>query len=102
MIKIDPTAFKETKFFLGTITMALPNTERTEWSFILLRTSNGKVEVEVEANQKEFEAEFLTSYDSPEDREKETKQMNQAMSMLEETVLANIAKDQINYQTQNK
>lgn len=82
--------------------MALPNFENKEWKFELLKTTNGKTEFEVEADRRQFEKEFETEVMDEKELAEARKQINIAMSIVEETVMANVEKDQINYVPSNK
>jgi hypothetical protein len=83
MIKISDKPSKKVEHFTGTITMAFPGTENKVWNFTVLRTTNGSTTFAVQADYDQFkqhisdetQGEFYTT-------------------ILEETVKANLAKEQ--------
>ncbi len=100
MIKIEKTPSKKTEFFKGTITMVMSGIDNSEWNFKLLRHTNGQTEDEVEADMKQIEAiyEYELSEDADQsDRDKARREMAEIANSIEETVLANIKKEQITW-----
>jgi hypothetical protein len=86
MINIDTKPHKRTEYFYGSITMALPNTDRTSWKFELLRITNGTVSFDVdllyEANEEPLSDMFEL--------------------MIVRTIIANLQKEQVKWSPQEK
>jgi len=83
MINIDTKPHMRTEYFWGSITMALPHTEHTNWKFELLRITNGVVAYDVKIHTLE--------------------QLHpEAEQLLIKTVIANIAKEQVKWTPQEK
>ena len=74
------------EYFYGSITMALPMTERTNWKFELLRMTNGTVAYDV----------HIIREVSDEPLHPDSEQL------LIKTVIANIQKEQIKWTPQEK
>jgi hypothetical protein len=86
MINIDTKPHKRTEYFYGSITMALPHTDRTSWKFELLRMTNGTV-----------------SYDVNLIREVSDEPLHpEAEHLLIKTVIANLQKEQVKWTPQEK
>ncbi len=104
MITISDKPEKKSEFFKGSITIVLPHSDETDWNFYLVRHTNGKVEDEVEVDRPQFEDRFcIADYrDDDEGRKKATAEMHMAMSVLEDTVLANVRKNSVAWNPQNK
>ena len=89
MIKISDKPSKKVEHFSGTITMSFPNVENKLWNFTVLRTTNGSTTFAVEADYEQFiqhindEVELYTK-------------------ILEETVKANLAKEQAEWKPAEK
>jgi hypothetical protein len=89
MIKISDKPSKKVEHFSGTITMSFPGIENKVWNFTVLRTTNGSTTFAVEADYEQFkqhindEVEFYTT-------------------ILEETVKANLAKEQAEWKPAEK
>jgi hypothetical protein len=98
MIRVEKTPYKKTEFFKGTITLAIPKVDNTEWNFILMRSVNGETKDEVEAdmNQIKKECEYDLA-DTDELRQKANKQILEIALTIEDTVLANLKKEQVNF-----
>jgi hypothetical protein len=86
MINIDTKPHKRTEYFCGSITMALPLTDRTNWKFELMRTTNGSVSFDValiyEANEEPL-SDVLEE-------------------LIIQTVIANLKKEQVKWTPQEK
>jgi hypothetical protein len=91
MIKISDKPSKKVEHFTGTITMAFPSIENKVWNFTVLRITNGSTTFAVEADHEQFEQHF--------DDQGETDYFK---SMLEETVKANLAKEQAEWKPAEK
>lgn len=91
MIKISDKPSKKVEHFTGTITMAFPSIENKTWNFTVLRTTNGSTTFAVEADHEQFEKHF--------DDQGETDYFK---AMLEETVKANLAKEQAEWKPAEK
>ena len=91
MIQISDKPTKKVEYFDGFITMALPNSENTEWKFAVLRTTNGKVSDTVKADKEQF----LDIYQDMEE-------MEASMTFLEKTVEANLKKGTVEWKVQTK
>ena len=91
MIKISDKPSKKVEHFTGTITMAFPGIENKNWNFAVLRTTNGSTTFAVQADYEQFKqhvddemyGEFYTT-------------------ILEETVKANLAKEQAEWKPAEK
>jgi len=91
MIKISDKPSKKVEHFAGTITMSFPNVENKLWNFTVLRTTNGSTTFAVQADYEQFKqhiddemyGEFYTT-------------------ILEETVKANLAKEQAEWKPAEK
>jgi hypothetical protein len=91
MIKISDKPSKKVEHFSGTITMSFPNVENKLWNFTVLRTTNGSTTFAVQADYEQFKqhvddemyGEFYTT-------------------ILEETVKANLAKEQAEWKPAEK
>jgi hypothetical protein len=86
MINIDTKPHKRTEYFYGSITMALPNTDRTSWKFELLRMTNGTVT---------FGVNML--YEPNEEPLSDI-----AEEMIVKTIIANLQKEQVKWSPQEK
>jgi hypothetical protein len=91
MIKISDKPSKKVEHFMGTITMAFPGIENKVWTFTVLRTTNGSTTFAVEADHDQFNQHF---YDAGE--------TDYFKAMLEETVKANLAKEQAEWKPTEK
>ena len=91
MIKISDKPSKKVEHFTGTITMAFPGIENKIWNFTVLRTTNGSTTFAVQADYDQFNQHF--------DDAGETDYFK---AMLEETVKANLAKAQADWQPTDK
>lgn len=98
MIRVQKTPYKKTEFYKGTVTIVFPGLDNTDWNFTLLRSVNGETKDEVEAdiNQIKKEYEYELS-DTDELRAKANKDIYQIASTIEDTVLANLKKEQVNF-----
>ena len=91
MIKISDKPSKKVEHFSGTITMSFPGVENKLWNFTVLRTTNGSTTFAVQADYDQFKqhvddekcGEFYTT-------------------ILEETVKANLAKEQAEWKPAEK
>ena len=104
MIAISDKPEKKHEYFKGSITIVLPHCDETDWNFYLVRKTNGKVEDEVEVDRAQFEERFCVNADEigTDERKKSEAEMFMAMSILEETVLANVRKNSVAWNPQNK
>ena len=91
MIRISDKPTKRVEHFTGTITMAFPGIENKNWNFTVLRTTNGVTTFAVEADHEQFKQYF--EQDGEEGYFK---------AMLEETVKANLAKEQAEWKPAEK
>jgi hypothetical protein len=91
MIKISDKPSKRVEHFTGTITMAFPGIENKVWNFTVLRTTNGSTTFAVQADDEQFAQHF--------DEEAEADYFK---AMLEETVKANLAKEQAEWKPADK
>jgi hypothetical protein len=91
MIKISDKPSKKVEHFTGTITMVFPGVENKVWNFTVLRTTNGSTTFAVEADHEQF----AQSFD-------DTGEMDYFKAMLEETVKANLAKEQAEWKPSEK
>lgn len=91
MIKISDKPSKRVEHFTGTITMAFPGIENKVWNFTVLRSTNGVTTFAVEADYEQFNQHF--------DDAGETEYFK---AMLEETVKANLAKEQAEWKPADK
>jgi hypothetical protein len=91
MIKISDKPSKKVEHFMGTITMAFPGIENKNWNFAVLRTTNGSTTFAVEADYDQFSQHFDDAGDA-----------NYFKAMLEETVKANLAKEQAEWKPTEK
>lgn len=83
MITIDNKPHKRTEYFRGSITLALSDEAQPSYSFELLRHTNGSIKYEVVIDP---------SY-----------QLSDAhRDILVKTILANVAKEQVNWKPQEK
>lgn len=83
MITIDNKPHKRTEHFRGSITLALSDEAQPSYSFELLRHTNGSIKYEVVIDP---------SY-----------QLSDAhRDILVKTILANVAKEQVNWKPQEK
>lgn len=91
MIKISDKPSKKVEHFSGTITLSFPGIENKLWNFTVLRTTNGSTTFAVQADYEQFKqhiddekyGEFYTT-------------------ILEETVKANLAKEQAEWKPAEK
>ena len=104
MITISDKPYKKTEFYKGTITVAVPNSEQTEWNFTLARTTNGKVEDEVEVDKEQLDKEFPAEDYNQDDegRKLRREQVFAATDAIERSVLANVRKNTFSWNPQNK
>jgi hypothetical protein len=91
MIKISDKPSKRVEHFTGTITMAFPGIENKIWNFTVLRSTNGVTTFAVEADHEQFNQYF-----------EDAGEINYFVSMLEETVKANLAKEQAEWKPAEK
>jgi len=91
MIKISDKPSKRVEHFTGTITMAFPGIENKNWNFTVLRTTNGVTTFAVQADDEQFAQYF--------DEEGEADYFK---AILEETVKANLAKEQAEWKPAEK
>ena len=91
MIKISVKPSKKVEHFMGTITMAFPGIENKNWNFALLRTTNGSTTFAVEADYEQFK-QYV----------EEDGTIDYFASILEETVKANLAKEQAEWKPAEK
>jgi hypothetical protein len=91
MIKISDKPSKKVEHFSGTITMSFPGVENKLWNFTVLRTTNGSTTFAVEADYEQF-AQYI-------DKLGETEYLK---AILEETVKANLAKEQAEWKPAEK
>ena len=91
MIRISDKPTKRVEHFAGTITMALPGCENTNWNFTVLRSTNGSTTFAVEAD-----------YDQIHEHIKDTDDAAYFATMLEATVKANLAKEQAEWKPAEK
>lgn len=83
MITIDNKPHKRTEYFRGSITLALSDEAQPSYSFELLRHTNGSVNYEVKIDP--------------------SHELSDAhRDILTRTILANIAKEQVNWRPQEK
>jgi hypothetical protein len=83
MITIDNKPHKRTEYFRGSITLALSDEAQPSYTFELLRHTNGSIKYEVVIDP---------SY-----------QLSDAhRDILIKTILANVAKEQVNWKPQEK
>jgi hypothetical protein len=98
MIRIQKTPYKKTEFFKGTITLVFPFVDNTEWNFTLMRSVNGETKDEAEADMKQIEKEMeYDLLDTDELRQRANERIAQIIITVEETVLANLKKEQVNF-----
>jgi hypothetical protein len=91
MIKISDKPTKRVEHFTGTITMAFPAIENKVWNFTVLRSTNGVTTFAVEAD-----------YDQLKQHIGESEETRYFASILEETVKANLAKEQAEWKPAEK
>jgi hypothetical protein len=91
MIRISDKPTKRVEHFTGTITMVFPGIENKNWNFTVLRSTNGVTTFAVEADHEQFAQYFETPGDA-----------EYFKSMLEETVKANLAKEQAEWKPADK
>ena len=91
MIRISDKPTKRVEHFSGTITMAFPGVENKVWNFTVLRTTNGVTTFAVQADDEQFAQHF--------DEEGESDYFK---AILEETVKANLAKEQAEWKPAEK
>jgi hypothetical protein len=91
MIRISDKPTKRVEHFTGTITMAFPGIENKVWNFTVLRTTNGSTTFAVQADDEQFAQYF--------DEEGESDYFK---AILEETVKANLAKEQAEWKPAEK
>lgn len=91
MIRISDKPSKRVEHFSGTITMAFPGIENKVWNFTVLRTTNGSTTFAVQADDEQFAQYF----DEP-------GESDYFKAMLEETVKANLAKEQAEWKPAEK
>jgi hypothetical protein len=91
MIKISDKPSKKVEHFTGTITMSFPNIENKIWNFTVLRTTNGSTTFAVQADYEQF----IQHINDEVDGELYT-------TILEETVKANLAKEQAEWKPAEK
>ncbi len=91
MIKISDKPSKKVEHFTGTITMSFPGVENKLWNFTVLRTTNGSTTFAVQADYEQF----IQHINDEVDGELYTK-------ILEETVKANLAKEQAEWKPAEK
>ena len=92
MIKISDKPSKQVEYFAGTITMSFPGVKNKEWTFTVLRTTNGITTFDVEIDEKQFNENF--------DDYKESVPF--CIETLKETVKANLAKEQAEWKPTGK
>lgn len=92
MIKISDKPTKQVEYFTGTITMCFPGVKNKEWTFTVLRTTNGVTTFDVEINDKQFGEHFEEYKDS----------IPFCIETLKETVKANLAKEQAEWKPAGK
>jgi hypothetical protein len=100
MIKIEKQREKTMDFYKGVVTMVISGIENSEWNFMLIRSINGETKDEIEADMKQIEAiyEYELSDDADQsDRDKARREIAEIADSIEETVLANIKKEQITW-----
>ena len=91
MITISDKPSKRVEHFTGTITMAFPAIENKVWNFTVLRSTNGVTTFAVEAD-----------YDQLKQHIEDDEAARYFGSMLEETVKANLAKEQAEWKPAEK
>jgi hypothetical protein len=91
MIKISDKPSKKVEHFTGTITMAFPGIENKIWNFTVLRTTNGSTTFAVEADYDQFNQHF-----------EDQGETDYFKAMLEETIKANLAKEQAEWKPTEK
>lgn len=91
MIKISDKPSKKVEHFTGTITMSFPGVENKLWNFTVLRTTNGSTTFAVQADYEQFKQYF-----------NEGGETDYLKSILEETVKANLAKEQAEWKPAEK
>ena len=91
MIRISDKPSKRVEHFAGTITMAFPGVENKNWNFTVLRTTNGSTTFAVQADYEQFQQHIDdgTHFDF-------------CTTILEETVKANLAKEQAEWKPAEK
>jgi len=92
MIKISDKPTKQVEHFAGTITMCFPGIKNKEWTFTVLRTTNGVTTFDVEIDEKQFSEHFDDYKDSS----------PFCIQTLKETVKANLAKEQADWKPTEK
>jgi hypothetical protein len=91
MIRISDKPTKRVEHFTGTITMAFPGFENKLWNFTVLRTTNGVTTFAVQADYEQFK-QYV----------EEDGAIDYFASILEETVKANLAKEQAEWKPAEK
>ncbi len=91
MIKISDKPSKKVEHFSGTITMSFPGIENKLWNFTVLRTTNGSTTFAVQADYEQF-AQYID----------EPGESDYLKAILEETVKANLAKEQAEWKPAEK
>ena len=91
MIRISDKPSKRVEHFAGTITMAFPNCENTNWNFTVLRSTNGVTTFAVEADYDQIHEHIPNADDAV-----------YFGTMLEATVKANLAKEQAEWKPSEK
>jgi hypothetical protein len=92
MIKISDKPTKQVEYFTGTITMCFPGIKNKEWTFTVLRTTNGVTTFDVEIDEKQF-SEHFNEYEESSPF---------CIQTLKETVKANLAKEQAEWKPAGK
>jgi hypothetical protein len=93
MIKISDKPSKQVEYFAGTITMSFPNIKNKEWTFTVLRITNGVTTFDVEIDEKQFSEHFEEYKDVT---------ITFCIDTLKETVKANLAKEQAEWKPAGK
>lgn len=91
MIKISDKPSKKVEHFSGTITLSFPGVENKLWNFTVLRTTNGSTTFAVQADYEQFKQHVT-----------DEKYGEFYTTILEETVKANLAKEQAEWKPAEK
>ena len=92
MINISNKPTKQVEYFAGTITMSFPGVSNKEWTFTVLRTTNGITTFDVEIDGKQFDEHFEEFKES----------IPFCVETIKETVKANLAKEQAEWKPVGK
>lgn len=84
MINISNKPSKQVEYFAGSITMSFPDVKNKEWTFTVLRTTNGVTTFDVEIDETQFYEHFEGCCEA----------QGFAIGTIKETVKANLAKEQ--------